>query len=59
MVLELEHINSHEAFNMIDNVITEILNKARAVVEGPTRALLFSQTKLEISNVYYPILKIA
>ena len=41
MVLELEHINSHEAFNMIDNVITEILNKARAVVEGPTRALRF------------------
>jgi len=50
MVLELEHINSHEAFNMIDNVITEILNKARAAVEGPTRALPFSQTKLEISN---------
>ena len=34
-VLELVHVNSHEAFNVIDNVFTEILNKARAAVEGP------------------------
>jgi len=49
-VLELVHINSREAFNVIDNVFTEVLNKARAAVEGPNRILLFSQWKLEVSN---------
>ena len=51
-VLKLVHINSYEAFNVIDNVFTEILNKARAAVEGPKQTLPFSQRKLKISNQY-------
>ena len=51
-VLELVYVNSYEAFNIIDNVFTEILNKARAAVEGPKRTLSFLQCKLKISNQY-------
>ena len=50
--MKLVHINSYEAFNVIDNVFTEILNKARAAVEGLKQPLPFSQCKLKISNQY-------
>ena len=49
-VLELQHIRSREAFNIVDELFTIVLNKARSAVEGPTRSIPFSQQKLELSN---------
>ena len=49
-VLELKHIRSREAFNIVDELFTTVLNKARTAVEGPTRSIPFSQRKLELSN---------
>jgi len=51
-VLELEHTSSREAFNIINELFTKVLSKARATVEGPTRKLPYSQKKLEVSNNY-------
>ena len=49
-VLELKHIRSREAFNIIDELFTTVLNKARSAVEGLIRSIPFSQQKLELSN---------
>ena len=49
-VLQLNHSNSYEVFNAIDNVFAEIPNEARAAIEGLKRALPSSQYKLERSN---------
>ena len=49
-VLELQHVSSRERFNIIDEMFTKVLNRARSAVEGPTRSVPFSQKKLEISN---------
>ena len=51
-VLELQHVSSRERFNIIDEMFTKVLNKARSAVEGPTRSVPFSQRKLEISNTH-------
>ena len=33
-VIELEYVWSREAFNVVDELFTIVLNKARSVVEG-------------------------
>ena len=49
-VLDLKHIRSREAFNVVDDLFTTVFDKARSAVEGPTRSIPFSQRKLELSN---------
>jgi len=51
-VLELQYVSSRERFNIIGEMFTKVLNKARSAVEGPTRSVPFSQRKLEISNTH-------
>jgi len=51
-VVDLKYIRSREAFDIIDDLFTKMLNKARSAVEGPQRSIPFSQTKLEMSNKY-------
>ena len=41
-VLELKHKRSREAFNATDELLTSVLKKARAAVEGLQRSIPFS-----------------
>ena len=49
-VLELQHVRSREAFNVVDDLFATVFNKARSAVEGLIRSIPFSQRELELSN---------
>ena len=49
-MIDLALVENKQSFSEIDNLMTDVLNKARVAVEGPKRRLLNSMKKLMVSN---------